>query len=83
MTVREALGSVRYVVDSEGKRTEAILPLSAWRTLLELVQQALEDREDNEDLVTLQAWLGKRSAGKAHTVPLEDLVAELEADGLV
>ena len=73
MTVREALGTVRYVVDSEGNRTEAILPLSAWRALLEILQQALAHKEDEEDFATLQAWLEKRAAGQAETVALECL----------
>lgn len=74
MTVREALGTVRYVVDAEGKKTEAIIPLPAFRTLLEAWKESLLDRlEDQEDLEVLETWLEKRAAGQAETIPLEEV----------
>jgi len=84
MTVREALGTVRYVVDAEGKRTEAIIPLSALRTLLEAWKESLlEKLEDQGDLEVLEMWLEKRAVGQAETIPLKELVRELEDDGLL
>jgi len=83
MTVADALGKVRYVVDGAGERTDAIVPLAAWKALLGAWQQSLEKLEDKEDVALLATWLKKRAAGKAEMIPLEDLERELAADGLL
>lgn len=84
MTVREALGTVRYVVDAEGKKTEAIIPLPALRALLGAWKESLlEMLEDQEDLELLETFLEKRAAGQAEIIPLEELVQELKDDGLL
>ena len=83
MTMPEALRSVRYVVNAEGERTDAVIPLAAWKALLTVWRRSLEIAEDNEDLAILQDWLENRAAGKGEMVPLEDLEAELASDGLL
>ena len=83
MTVSKALRNVRYVVDSEGRRTDAVIPLAAWTALLKAWCESLEKLEDQEDRAILLDWLEKRAAGKAEMVPLEQLEQDLAADGLV
>ena len=83
MTPPEALKAVRYVVDAKGERTDAIIPLAAWKALLAAWKRSLELAEDQEDLEILERWLEKRAAGNAQMMPLEDLEAELAAAGLL
>ena len=83
MTVPEALQTVRYVVNAKGERTDAIIPLAAWRALIEAWKRSLESAEDQEDQAIVQAWLKKRAAGNADMILLEELESELAADGLL
>ena len=83
MTMPEALRSVRYVVDAKGERTDAVIPLAAWKTLLAAWKRSLEAAEDQEDLEILERWLEKRAAGDVQMMPLEDLEAELASAGLL
>ena len=83
MTMRDALKNVRYVIDADGNRTEAIIPISAWKTFLALWQQANELAEDKEDASILRAWLDRRAAGDVETISLDDLEKELASDGLL
>ena len=83
MTVPEALRNVRFVVDSAGERTDAIIPLAAWQTLVAAWRQSLQRLEDQEDRAILLDWLDKRAADGAEMIPLEELEQELAADGLV
>lgn len=83
MTVSKALRNVRYVVDSKGRRTDAVIPLAAWTALLTAWCESLEKLEDQEDRGILLEWLEKRAAGQAEMIPLEQLEQELATDGLV
>lgn len=83
MTVAEAIGKVRYVVDANGEKTDAIIPLMVWKTLLAVWQQSLDLVEDHEDRSILMEWLKRRAAGDIDMIPLEDLERELRADGLL
>ncbi len=83
MTVAHALGKVRYVVDSAGQKTDAIIPLAAWEALLGAWQRALRQIEDKEDIALLETWLKKREAGEAEMISLDELEQELTADGLL
>lgn len=83
MTLTEALGTVRYIVDAKGERTDAILPLEAWTTLVQAWERTLGLLEDQEDRALLRDWLEHRAAGKTDMMPLEELERDLEADGLL
>ncbi len=83
MTIKEALTSARFVVDATGARTEVLIPVAAWRELLERWQQLAERIEDIEDADIVAAWWHDRAADTEDTVPLEVLEAELIADGLL
>jgi hypothetical protein len=83
MGVRETLGSIRYVTDANGEKTDVLVPLSTWEALLAAWQRLIERIEDQEDRAILQEWVAKRAAGEAKTVSLEDLEQELRADGLL
>ena len=56
------LTTVRYVMDSNGKRTDVLIPLATWETLLATRKQLIELLEDQEDNAILQEWLEKRAA---------------------
>ena len=77
MTFTEALTTVRYVMDANGDKTDVLIPLTTWETLLASWQRVVEMLEDQEDKAILQAWLEKRAAGEVEMIPLETLEQEL------
>lgn len=83
MTVTEAFAAVRYVVDSKGERTDVLLPVSAWRSLLLAWRQLVELFEDQEDSAVLREWLNARAAGEVDMISLDALEQEFIADGLL
>ena len=83
MTIAEALTTVRYVLDANGEKSEVLIPLAAWKTILATWEQMAELLEDREDSVILREWLEERAAGEAKMMPLDVLEQELVADGLL
>jgi hypothetical protein len=83
MTISETITSVRYVTDSNGEKTDVLIPLSAWKTLLATWKKTIELLEDQEDKAILQEWLENRAAGKVEMISLDALEQELVADGLL
>lgn len=83
MTIPEAFAGVRYVVDANGEKKEAIIPLAAWKMLLAMWKKSVELLEDQEDYAILKNWLSRRESGKLDMISLEDLEQELKADGLI
>jgi len=81
MTLAEALTTVRYVTDVEGKKTDVLIPLTAWETLLAHWKRLVELLEDQEDRAVLQEWLRKRAAGQAKMISLDALEQELVMEG--
>ena len=76
MTIAEVLTAARYVMDSNGEKTDVLIPLAAWKKTIEL----LEDQEDN---TILQEWLEKRAAGGIEMTSLDTLEQELVAGDLL
>jgi hypothetical protein len=83
MTLTEALTTVRYVMDANGKRTDVLIPLASWQAILASWKQMMELLEDREDIAILLDWLERRSAGETETITLDALEQELIADGLL
>ncbi|HBB31915.1 MAG TPA: hypothetical protein DDZ80_27355 [Cyanobacteria bacterium UBA8803] len=83
MKITEALVSIKYVADSQGKKTDVIVPVEVWEALLVSWKQLVEQVEDQEDIGIYQEWLQKRAAGGVETISLDALEQELIADGLV
>ncbi len=83
MKISEAVGSARYVVDSQGKTTEVVIPLATWKKILQSLRHLIELLEDQEDRALLTEWLDHRAAGEVNTIPLDELEKELVADGLL
>ena len=83
MTLAEALTTVRYVMDANGERTDVLIPLTSWQTILTSWKQMMELLEDREDIAILQDWLKRRTAGETETITLDALEQELIADGLL
>ncbi len=82
MVVTQAIATARYVVDSNGEKTDVLVPLAAWKTLLASWKHIIELLEDQEDSATLQGWLEKRATGEVDMISLDALEQELIADGL-
>lgn len=83
MTITEALTTVRYVTDSSGQRTDVLIPLASWKTILASWKKLMEETEDREDSAILQEWLEKRAAQQVEMIALDTLEQELIADGLL
>ena len=83
MTITEALADVRFVVNADGERTDVLVPLASWKTILASWKQMMESLEDQEDLIILREWLDQRAAGQTETISLDELEQELLADGLL
>jgi hypothetical protein len=45
MTVAEVLASVRYVTDSNGEKTDVLVPVAVWEALLASWQELLGTEE--------------------------------------
>ncbi|MCP4542737.1 MAG: hypothetical protein GY832_36910 [Chloroflexi bacterium] len=80
--VTQAIATARYVVDSNGEKTDVLVPLAAWKTLLASWKHIIELIEDQKDSATLQEWLEKRAAGEVDMISLDALEQELIAYGL-
>lgn len=83
MTIAEALKSVKYVADSNGKKTDVLVPLEVWEALLTSWKQLLDQLENEEDIAIFQEWLQQRAEGGVETISLDALEQELIGDGLV
>jgi hypothetical protein len=83
MTIKEALATVRYVLDTKGDKTDVLVPLPVWEALLGSWSQLIELLEDQEDRAILQEWLQKRANGEVEMISLENLEQELVSDGLL
>ncbi len=83
MTIIEALSEIKYVADSQGKKTDVIVPVEVWETLLASWKELVEQLEYREDIAIFQEWLQKRADGEVETIYLDALEQELIGDGLV
>lgn len=83
MMVSETLSSIRYVTDAEGNKTDVLIPVSTWKSLLLTWQRLMEEIEDQEDKQILEDWLQRRAVGEVNSISLDELEQELIADGLL
>jgi len=76
MTWAEALAATRFIVDGQGQRTDVVLPLEAWQTLMNRL-------EDLEDQALVRDWLARRRAAASPSdlglIPWENVEIELDA----
>ncbi len=79
MTIAAAIAAARYVVNANGEKTDVLLPVSAWETLLASGKNLTELLEDQEDGAILKEWLERRTAG-LKSISLDDLERELTDD---
>lgn len=82
-TIAEALKTVRYVTDTQGEKTDVLVPLATWQALLALWEAMVEKLEEQEDLAIVQECLEKRTRGEVEMISLDALEEELLADGLL
>jgi hypothetical protein len=64
MTIPEIVTKVRYVTDSDGKKTDVLVPLTTWEALLASWKQLSEMLEDQEDRAILQDCHAGRSGAR-------------------
>ncbi|HAX78216.1 MAG TPA: hypothetical protein DCY88_20940 [Cyanobacteria bacterium UBA11372] len=83
MTIKEYIKSVKYVANANGKKTDVIIPIEVWESLLASWENMVEALENREDAAIFQEWLQQKKAGKLETISLDDLEQELIADGLI
>lgn len=83
MNIQELLPHVRYVTDEKGEKTDVLVPFTAWQTFLTVWNRLIEKLEDQEDQALLLTWLEERSHKGNKVISLDDLDAELVADGLL
>ncbi|MBU0512151.1 MAG: hypothetical protein KKD28_00080 [Chloroflexi bacterium] len=83
MTITEIYEIARYVTNAEGERTDVLLPLQTWKSLLGSWRQMIALLEDREDMAVFREWLEERAAGEGESISLDELEAELIADGLL
>ena len=65
------LAGIRFLVDHQGNRTEAVVPIEVFQRMLD----DLEDLEDSQD-----AYEAKQEMEGQEWVPLEQVIAELNID---
>jgi hypothetical protein len=83
MSLKESLKLVKYVANASGKKTDVIIPIEVWESLLTSWENMVEALENREDAAIFQEWLEQKKTGEVETISLEDLEKELIADGLI
>ena len=83
MNVANHVPTVRYVMDDTGKKTDVLVPFAAWQAFVAAWDLLIAKLEDQEDQAILLDWVERRSQGVAKTTTLDELEAELIADGLL
>lgn len=83
MTVAEIVPEVRYVTDSNGEKTDVLVPFSSWQALLTAWDLLIDKLEDQEDRTIVQEWLEERRQGVTKAISLDELERELITDGLL
>jgi hypothetical protein len=81
MSIALALSSVRYITDAQGEKTDVIVPVETWKTLLLAWRKLVGQLEDQEDRAIGQEWLDRRAVGEVNMASLEVVGQELRADG--
>ena len=73
--IKKLVQSARYLVDTTGVKTDVVLPLAEWETLMDW----LEDLEDKGDI---QAQIARLEAGplKSGALPWQDVAAQWDDD---
>jgi hypothetical protein len=83
MSITEAIADIQYVTNPTGERTNVIVPLGAWESLLAALVEMAARLEDQEDVAVLQAWLRTQATGTVEMISLDALEQELRNDGLL
>ncbi|RLT39573.1 MAG: hypothetical protein DWI57_10030 [Chloroflexi bacterium] len=62
MITQEALTAVRYVVNSDGDRTDVVIPWNTWREILTAWQTTIEGLENRENTAIPSEWLDRHES---------------------
>ena len=76
--LNEVLSSARYLVNTQGSKTDVVLSLSVWEKVLTWL-------EDMDDRTIVQEWLPRLQAGPVSSGALrwDDVATEWENDAAV
>ena len=69
MKISDALASAKYVVDSDGNKTEVVIPIETWKLLLAAWHE-LADLEGQENLLILQKWVESETTRVKQSEPM-------------
>lgn len=75
MSITEAIADIQYVTNPTGERTNVIVPLPAWESLLTALVEMSKQLEDQEDIAVLQEWLRAQATGTVEMISLDALEA--------
>jgi hypothetical protein len=83
MNVKELISDVRYVTDSQGEKTDVLVPFASWQALIAAWNLLIEKLEDQEDRAIVFEWLEEQRQGTAQVISLDTFEQELIHDGLL
>ncbi|MFB2836455.1 hypothetical protein [Floridanema evergladense] len=83
MSITESIKLVKYLANANGEKTDVIIPIAVWESLLASWSNMVEALENREDATIFQAWLHQKKTGELQIISLDDLEKELMADGLI
>lgn len=83
MSYAELRARARYVVDANGEKTDVMVPLAIWNTIMGAWERLMDALEEQEDLAIFREWQQKRAKGEVETMSLDELEEEMIADGLL
>lgn len=69
MKIADALASAKYVVDSEGNKTEVVIPIETWKLFLDALHE-LVNLEGQDSLPVLQKWIEAETVNVTQREPL-------------
>jgi hypothetical protein len=76
MDIEALKQSVRYVTDSQGKETDALVPLSIWENILRILER--DEAGDSSTDLTADLRISLLEAQLGQTFAIEELWDELD-----
>ena len=84
MTPAQITTQVRYLTNADGEKTDVLIPVDLWESLLEILQvnsglDPIDEQEPNSQILTdLQTATRQAQAGQ--TFPISELWQDIQAE---